>query len=353
MTVIELKRLYHVKAKGRDYYYAWRGGPAVKGEPGTPEFVAAYNDAVEGFQAPDKKRFRSVITRYRNSKDYRDLADSTKRNWGPWLDQIAEYFGKLRTKQFDRTEQIRKLIRQWRGQYSDNPRKADYGMQVLSRVCAYCVDPLGEIAANPCEGIKQLYSADRAAIIWTDVDIAHLKQTCSAEIAYAVELAAHTGLRAGDLVKLSWSHVGDKAIVMNTGKSRGRKQAIIPLYQELRDLLDRIPRRSTTILTSSTKRPWHKDGLSSSFAAAKKEAWPEGDNLHFHDLRGTAATKFYLAGLSLREIAEIMGWEEDFVERIIKRYVSQTAALEDKIRRMDEARERQKSVLPASTETKG
>ncbi len=37
----------------------------------------------------------------------------------------------------------------------------------------------------------------------------------------------------------------------------------------------------------------------------------ENVDLHFHDLRGTAATKFYLARLELRSIAEILGWEED------------------------------------------
>jgi hypothetical protein len=25
------------------YYYAWKGGPALRDEPGTPEFVASYN----------------------------------------------------------------------------------------------------------------------------------------------------------------------------------------------------------------------------------------------------------------------------------------------------------------------
>ena len=48
--------------------------------------------------------------------------------------------------------------------------------------------------------------------------------------------------------------------------------------------------------------------------------WDERD-LHFHDLRGTAATKFYIAGLPVRVIAEIMGWEEETVEKIIRRYV--------------------------------
>jgi integrase len=49
-------------------------------------------------------------------------------------------------------------------------------------------------------------------------------------------------------------------------------------------------------------------------------------DLHFHDLRGTAATRFYTAGLSERVIAEIMGWEEEHVSRIIRRYVDRSAA---------------------------
>src|SRR5690606_36241526 len=113
----------------------------------------------------------------------------------------------------------------WRGQFAEKPRTADYGMQVLSRVLAYAVDPLAEIAVNPCEGVKQLYSGDRSEIIWTDTEISHLKKTCSPEVAHAVDLAAHTGLRSGDLVKLSWSHVGEDAIVISTGKSRHRREA--------------------------------------------------------------------------------------------------------------------------------
>jgi hypothetical protein len=64
-------------------------------------------------------------------------------------------------------------------------------MQVLSRVCSYGVNPLGKIASNPCEGIKQLYSGDRSEIIWTDADVAQIKLTCSADIGYAVDLASH------------------------------------------------------------------------------------------------------------------------------------------------------------------
>jgi hypothetical protein len=41
MTKIELKGIAKVTAKGRTYWYAWRGGPRLHGEPGSPEFMAS------------------------------------------------------------------------------------------------------------------------------------------------------------------------------------------------------------------------------------------------------------------------------------------------------------------------
>lgn len=105
-------------------------------------------------------------------------------------------------------------------------------------------------------------------------------------------------------------------------------------------MLVRIPKRSPVILTHSKKGAWAPGSLTKAFDTAKKEAWPKGDNLHFHDLRGTAATKFYLAGFTAREIAEIMAWEEKAVERIIRRYVGRGAAIKEKIRRLNEARDK-------------
>jgi integrase len=93
---------------------------------------------------------------------------------------------------------------------------------------------LARLQSNPCEGIKQLYSGDRSEIIWTESDIALLKKTCSAEITCAVDLASHTGLRLSDLLRLSWSHIEEDATRVSTGKGRGRREAIIPLYDELR-----------------------------------------------------------------------------------------------------------------------
>jgi integrase len=209
---------------------------------------------------------------------------------------------------------------------------ADMGLQVLSRVCAHGVD-LGKIAGNPCIGIKQLYSGDRSGIIWTDADIACIKAAGGAEIGHAVDLAAHTGLRRGDLLRLSWSHIGADAIAIPTSKSKGKREAVIPLYDRLRDVLARIPRQSPIVLTNPKGRPWTDGAFSAAFNRAKIAAGIEG--LHFHDLRGTAATRFYVANIRLRSIAEIMGWEEEHVERIIRKYVDRSASVRALIRQLN------------------
>ena len=82
--------------------------------------------------------------------------------------------------------------------------------------------------------------------------------------------------------------------------------------------------------------PHNHRSVSAAFTRACDELKIE--DLHFHDLRGTAATKFYLAGMSEREIGEIMGWEEESVRKIIRRYVDRQAAIKDRIRKLNEAR---------------
>jgi hypothetical protein len=79
MVKVELRGIAKVRAKGQTYWYAWR----------TPEFVASYNEAIEGRRTPDTGRFRSLVVLYRASAEYKALAQSTRKNWSPWLDRIA------------------------------------------------------------------------------------------------------------------------------------------------------------------------------------------------------------------------------------------------------------------------
>jgi len=88
-------------------------------------------------------------------------------------------------------------------------------------------------------------------------------------------------------------------------------------------------------LVARRRRPWTADGFGSSFNKAKIDAGMPERDLHFNDLRGTAATKFYIAGFSMREIAETLAWQEESVEKIIRRYVGRAAAIKARITKLE------------------
>src|ERR1700722_797658 len=63
----------------RTYYYAWRGGPRLMGEPGTPEFVASYNAAIA--DRPGRRNGKTVegiVDAYLDSQDFATKRDRTQ-----------------------------------------------------------------------------------------------------------------------------------------------------------------------------------------------------------------------------------------------------------------------------------
>ncbi len=108
----------------------------------------------------------------------------------------------------------------------------------------------------------------------------------------------------------------------------------MPIYPPIRAILNDAPRIGPIVFTNTRGRPWTADGFSTAFQKAKKKAGIQ--NLRFHDLRGNAVTYLYTEGLSDLEVADIVGWSEESVRQIKKRYVSRKAvasALIERLRR--------------------
>ena len=56
---VKLKGINRVKKRLADgaikiHHYAWKGGPPLRGKPGSPEFHASYNEAVASRRLPRK-----------------------------------------------------------------------------------------------------------------------------------------------------------------------------------------------------------------------------------------------------------------------------------------------------------
>ena len=67
---INSKRKRLAKGSFRTYYYAWKGGPPLCGEPGTPEFIASYNAAVAQKAALPTGVLLALLFRFQESAEF-------------------------------------------------------------------------------------------------------------------------------------------------------------------------------------------------------------------------------------------------------------------------------------------
>lgn len=361
MAFVRLKRLNRVAKRLKDgtvrvHWYAWKGGPKIEttAAPGSPAFIAAYNAAVADARPQPRDTLAGLVGRYRASPEFAAGADTTRAEWSRILKAIEADTGPLDigglTFRALEDRRVRADLLEWRDQWAGTPRKADYAVQVLRRVLSWGLDR-GLLSHNWAMGIAELYESDRADQVWTADELARFSAAApSPEVGHIIRLAALTGLRRTDLTKVAWAHVGQLAIVFRTGKSRGRKTVTIPLLAETKALLEEIraqqatrhaaltaqalkkrrptPPTPATILSNTRGRPWSPSGLEHQVIDTKAKAAPPIAK-HLHDTRGTFGTRLRKAGLKASQIADVLGWEEQRVERLLRTYVDQDAIIHD------------------------
>src|SRR5262245_28048473 len=74
------------------YWYAWKGGPALQGEPGSPEFIASYNEATTRKVTPPVGVLFSLLQGYQASEDFRGLSEVTRHDYIRKIKQIEKAF---------------------------------------------------------------------------------------------------------------------------------------------------------------------------------------------------------------------------------------------------------------------
>ncbi|MCJ2030932.1 tyrosine-type recombinase/integrase [Methylobacterium sp. J-043] len=286
----------------RTYWYAWKGGPRIDGEPGTPEFMASYNLAVSERARPAAGVLLSVMQGYQASAAFSSLAASTRRDYVRYIKAIEAEFGDFPLGALS-DRRTRGEFMAWRDRLAVRSRRqADYAWTVLARILSWALDR-GLILANPCERGGRLYRARRTDKVWTDVDEAAFLAHAPAHLHLPLILALWTGQRQGDLLRLPWSAYDGQTIRLTQAKTEAR--VVIPVSGPLRAALAATTRRSPIILLNSEGRPWTSDGFRTSWGKACAAAGITG--LTFHDLRGTAVSRLALAGCSAPEIATLTG----------------------------------------------
>jgi integrase len=286
------------------YYYAWKGGPALHGKPGSPEFTASYNAAVAKKTTPAAGTLISILNGYQESDDFLQLADRTRADYVKQIRIIETKFHDFPLSAMT-DKRTRGIFMDWRDELAKRSRRqADYAWVVLALVLAWALNR-GKIDANPCAKGGRLYRGSRADKIWTGDDEAAFLRSAPAHLHLPLMLALWTGQRQGDLLRLPWSAYDGTHIRLKQSKTGMR--VVIPVGAPLKAMLDKTPRKSPVILVTSRKKatPWTSNGFGRSWGEAQRNAGITG--VTFNDLRGTAVTRLAIAGCTEAEIATITG----------------------------------------------
>ena len=286
------------------YYYAWKGGPRLPGRPGDPEFISAFNEAVASKARIPSSTIQSVLNAYQSSPKFTDLAPRTRKDYVRQIRQIEGEFGDFPLAALP-DRRTRSEFLAWRDNLAiKSRRQADYTFSTFTAIMAWANDR-GLILSNPCERPGKLYRSQRAESIWLADDEAALKAVAPPYLGLAYLLAVWIGQRQGDLLRLPWTAYDGQFIRLK--QSKGGRRVKIPVGGELKAALDDAAKAKTavTVLTTTNGTSWTSDGFRSSWGKIVEKAKVTG--LTFHDLRGTAVTRFALGGCSEAEIATFTG----------------------------------------------
>lgn len=121
----------------RTYWYAWKGGPALRGEPGTPEFIASYNEACNRKITPPRGKLLTVLRQYQDSEDFTGLAKSTRRSYVALIKRIEQNFADFPLSALT-DRRSRGIFKEWRDRIAaeSGRRQADYAWTVLAHPVA-------------------------------------------------------------------------------------------------------------------------------------------------------------------------------------------------------------------------
>jgi enterobacteria phage integrase len=307
MTLLRLKylKVYRDRHGTVRRYFRRRGlkDLPLKGDPGTAEFMLAYQAAL-GTRVPmaDETKagtFARLITDYCRSAAFANLKPSSQKLYRLVLDRIAERHGHRLVRDARRSD-ARKMVEEIG---AAKPAMANITRAVLRLLMQYAVD--AELRHdNPVAGLKAYRTGTRHT--WTDDELSRFEQRWSLgtreRLAFALLL--YTGQRAGDVVKMRRSDVADGLIRVIQEKTG--TELSIPLHPALIAAIKAAPAKGVMLIGDANGRPVRRATLTLLMKKAVELAGLRTRCLP-HGLRKAMMRRLAESGSSAKEIAAISG----------------------------------------------
>lgn len=136
-----------------------------------------------------------------------------------------------------------------------------------------------------------------------DDEFSRLLQSCSGQLYQIVIVALNTGMRRGEILGLKWEYVKLDQGKIEVKHTKTDEDRTIPINAFLKSLLESMPREGVYVFLN--RQGGRIGTIKTSWGNAVERAGI--DNLRFHDLRHTVATRLARAKVTESVIALILG----------------------------------------------
>jgi integrase len=272
--------------------------------------------------------FAAVIKAYMMSPKFDALAKSTRSNYGLPL-SIAERPDTLGAYP---VEMVRpSLVQAFLDGYADRPAAQKSAQTALKALERWAL--VRDLLPHPITTGTEAPGSTGGFLPWTDAQVALAELHARPHLARMITLAANTGQRGSDLVKMRWSDIetyeGRPGINVTTQKT-GR-QLWVPFTQELSAAIAAWERRPTFIALKEDGQPFRREQLSDQWLRERNSraalAPLRDAGLVMHGLRATAVVRLRRAGVPVLLICDMVGMSRQMVERYCRFSVQRENAL--------------------------
>jgi len=191
----------------------------------------------------------------------------------------------------------------------------------LSHAFTIAVNDWGWVEDNPLKKISKLKEPRGRVRYLSDDERERLLETCKSSnnpyLYPVVVLALSTGMRLGEIMRLTWRDVDLQrgfVLILESKNDERRKVPLVGLAQQVITEHRKAPRIDTPLLFPG-KNPKKPIILRSAWETALGVA--KITDFRFHDLRHSAASYLAMNGASLAEISEVLGHK---TLQMVKRY---------------------------------
>lgn len=256
--------------------------------------------------------FSELIKHYQSDIAFRQLAPKTQKEYKRYHKIFLDMWADIQVSKLKP-----KHVLALRNKFSDKPYKANYMLRTLSALMSWSV-PRDYRNDNPCAHVKLLKTGDGWEP-WTWDQILYFKEYAQPHIWHVVAICLYTGQRITDVLKVKWTDISEGMIRIQQEKTK--KPLYIPIHDNLKPIIDGIPKMSIYILTNSRGVPW-KSGWNAALQKqlAKPEMEPlQNERLTTHGLRKSACCFLAECDCTDAEIQAITGHSKAMVEHYRKR----------------------------------